>query len=214
MRRILFVPLLVGIAACTTLPGVADSASDDPDFQWRPTASFKYAASYADAIQIWKTPEDINDWIGARFEYNASRAMLLSETQRNQSAQLPIFEPQDLFAVPSGVCVDLSRFAVETLRVIDPSTKPNYLMIEFAPKTIAGNTLRLHWLASFKREGKYYFFADSKQPGQIVGPYESAREFIDEYAKYRGREIIAFLELDSHQRKQRTVAAKHPREHP
>ena len=213
MRRILLLPLLSGLAACATLPGVADSASDGPDLQRRPTTSFKYAASYVDAIQIWKTPEDINDWIGARFEYDMSRAMLLSETKRNQSAQLPIYQPQDLFVAPSGVCVDLSRFAVETLRVIDPSAKPNYLMIEFAPVTIAGNTLRMHWLASFKRDGKYYFFADSKRPGQIVGPYESAREFIDEYAKYRGRDVIAFRELDSYQRK-RTTAAKQSRERP
>jgi hypothetical protein len=214
MRLILCLPLLVGIAACTTLPGVADSASDVPDYQWRPTTPFKSAASYADAIQIWKTPEDINAWIGARFEYDMSRAMLLSETKRNQSPQLSIYQPQDLFVAPSGVCVDLSRFAVETLRAIDPGAQPNYLMIEFAPVTIAGNTLRMHWLASFKRDGKYYFFADSKRPGQIAGPYESAHEFIDEYARYRGREVIAFRELDSFQRKQRTMVVKQSRENP
>lgn len=212
MRRILFAPLLCAFAACTIVPGVADPASDSPDLQWRPTTSFKDAASYADAIQVWATPEDINAWIGARFEYDASRAILLSETQRNQSAQLPIYPPNDFFVAPSGVCVDLARFAVETLQAIDPGTKPTYLMIEFAPVTIAGNTLRLHWLASFKRDGKYYFFADSKRPGRIAGPYDSTREFIDEYTKYRGREVIAFRELDSYQRKQRTMAAKQSRE--
>ncbi len=106
------------------------------------------------------------------------------------------------------------RFAVETLRTIDPSTKPAYLMIEFAPVTIAGNTLRLHWMASFQRDGKHYFFADSKRPGYIAGPYESARAFVDEYSKYRAREVIAFRELDSYQRQQRTLAAKELRERP
>jgi hypothetical protein len=214
VRRILLLPLLAGLAACASLPDVAYSASDGPDTSWRPKTSFKHPASYADAIQVWKTPEDINDWIGTRFEYDTARAMSLTETRRNQSGRLPIVPPQDLFVVPLGVCVDLSRFAVETLRAIDPGTKPEYLMIEFAPVTIAGNTFRFHWLASFKRDGRYYFFADSKRPGQIAGPYESAREFVDEYATYRGREVIAFHELDSYRRKQRTMAAKQSHERP
>ncbi len=214
MRRILFVPLLASLTACATLSGITDPASDAPDRPWRSGASFKDAASYADAIQLWKTPQDINAWIGERFEYNASRAMLLSETQRNQAVQSPIYRPQDFFVAPSGICVDLARFAVETLRSIDPSTQPNYLMIEFAPVAIAGNTLRLHWLASFKRDGKYYFFADSKRPGHIAGPYGSTRDFIDEYTVYRGREVVAFRELDSYQRKQRTLAAKQSRGSP
>ena len=87
-------------------------------------------------------------------------------------------------------------------------------MIEFAPATIAGNTLRLHWLVAFERDGGHYFFADSKRPGHIAGPYESTRDFVDEYAAYRGREVVAFRELDSYQRKQRRLAAKQSREHP
>jgi hypothetical protein len=175
---------------------------------------FKDAASYAQALQIWRTPEDVNAWIDARFAYDHSRAMMLSETQRGGPRQLPIYPPHDFFAAPSGVCVDLSRFAVETLRHIDPALKPSYLMIEFAPVTIAGNSLRMHWLASFQRDGKLYFFADSKRPGHIAGPYDSAREFIDEYAAYRGREIVAFRELDSYQRSQSTAASRQRRERP
>ena len=214
VREVLLVSMLAGLTACTHIPEHADTASDAPDIRWRAATSFKNATSYADAIQVWKTPQDINAWIGARFEYNTSRAMSLSETQRNQSVPLSISRPEDFFATPSGICVDLSRFAVETLRAIDPGTKPAYLMIEFAPVTIAGNTLRLHWIASFQRDGKHYFFADSKRPGHIAGPYQSARAFVDEYAKYRGREVIAFRELDSYQRKQRTLAAKELRERP
>ena len=32
--------------------------------------------------------------------------------------------------------MDLSRFAVETLRQIDPDLQANYLMIEFSPVTL------------------------------------------------------------------------------
>ena len=123
---------------------------------------------------------------------------------------MPIYQPHELFVSPSGVCVDLSRFAVEVLRQIDPGQTPRYLMIEFAPVKIAGNTLRLHWLASFKRDGNYHFFADSKRPGHIAGPYTSVEDFIHEYAMYRGRQIVSFQELESYQRKQRTLVEGKP----
>jgi len=212
MPRVLALVLLSFVAACGTVPGAADLASDAPQLQRLQIESFKDAASYQEALQVWRTPEDVNAWIGAKFIYDMSRALALSETQRSKSGQLSIHQPHDFFASPSGVCVDLSRFAVETLRYIDPEVKTNYLMIEFAPVDIAGSTLRLHWLVSFKREGKYYVFADSKRPGHIAGPYTSTAEFIDEYAKYRRRQIIAFQELESYHRKQRTLATKQSRE--
>jgi hypothetical protein len=215
MLRVLALLLLPCLVACATVPHAADPASDVPEVQRLQTASFKDAASYLEALQIWRTPEDVNAWIGAKFEYDMSRAMLLSETQRSESDKLAIFEPKEFFAAPSGVCVDLSRFAIETLQHIAPDVKASYLMIEFAPVTIGGNTLRLHWLASFQRDGEYYFFADSKRPGHIAGPYTSTQDFIEQYAKYRGRQIVAFRELETYQRKQRTLVPKQAREeHP
>ena len=89
-----------------------------------------------------------------------------------------------------------------------PEAGARYVKIEFAPVSIGGNTLRLHWLASFKRDGKLYFFADSKRPGHLAGPYASLDAFMAEYAAYRNRPIISYLALDSYQRKQRTLAAK------
>jgi hypothetical protein len=41
-----------------------------------------------------------------------------------------------------------------------------------------------------------------------VNPYPSAQAFIEEYAGYRGREIVAFRELDSYQRAPRARVAK------
>ena len=212
MLRVLALLLLPCLVACATVPQAADPASDAPEVQRLQTASFKDAASYLEALQIWRTPEDVNAWIGAKFEYDMSRAMLLSETQRGESGKFPIFEPKEFFAAPSGVCVDLSRFAIETLQHIAPDVKASYLMIEFAPVTIGGNTLRLHWLASFQRNGEYYFFADSKRPGHIAGPYASTQDFVEQYARYRGRQIVAFRELETYQRKQRTLVPKQARE--
>jgi len=167
-----------------------------------------WADDYAQALQRWRSAEDVNAWIGANFSYDPPRALQLSETQRRRTGGLPILEPQDFYAAPVGVCVDLSRFAVETLRRIDPAAAAGYLMIEFAPVQLQGQTLRLHWLASFRRDGQHYFFADSERPGHIAGPYASTRQFIDDYAAWRGRPIVGHRELASYQRQTRALAAK------
>lgn len=213
MRSILLLLLLLlTTAASASLLEAADPRSDAPELRGAPATAFKDAPTYRQALQTWRTPEDLNAWIGARFEYDMPRAMRLSETQRGKSGSLAIHRPNDFFAAPAGVCVDLARFGVETLRAIDPAVQASYLMLEFAPVTIGGNTLRMHWLASFKRDGKYYFFADSKRPGHLSGPHATTQEFIDGYAQYRGRSIVAFRELESYERKKRTLATRQLRE--
>lgn len=210
MSRLIVHILLAFLAACSRLPEAADRYSDAPETPRNQILSLKDAASYREALQIWQTPEDVNAWIGARFRYDRLRAMALSETRLTGSGPAAIYEPNDFYNAPSGICVDLARFAVETLRQIDPDSKPNYLMIEFEPVQIAGNTLRRHWLASFRRAGNLYYFADSKRPGHIAGPYADTQEFIHAYASYRNRPIVAFRELDSFQRKQRSLNLKPP----
>lgn len=198
----------VCLAACTSTAAGADWLSDAPDPRYAAQTAFRDARSYDEALRVWRGVEDVNGWIGARFEYDRSRAMQLSETQRSQSGPVAIHRPDAFFTAPSGVCVDLARFAVETLRAVEPQAKPAYVMIEFAPVTVAGNVLRRHWLVAFERDGKRYFFADSKRPGHVAGPYSSTREFMEEYAHYRGREVVAFRELESYERKTRTIATK------
>ncbi|MBL8288868.1 MAG: hypothetical protein JNL85_12865 [Rubrivivax sp.] len=169
------------------------------------------AASYDEALRRWRDAADINAWIGARFAYDPARALLLSETQRQRNGRLPIAAPAEFFTHPTGVCVDLARFGVETLRAVDPAAKASYLMIEFDPVAVAGNTLRRHWLAAYEHQGRHYFFADSKRPGFVAGPYASTREFIDEYAAWRGRRIVAFQERDSFERRLRAAAPQRQR---
>ena len=184
-------PWLPLVAACSTLPAAA-----------------AHAASYAQALQDWRTPEDLSAWAGQHFSYDPARALQFSATQRSVSTPPAIAEPADFFDAPVGVCLDLSRFAVETLRRVDPQAQARYLMIEFEPVTMNGHTLRLHWIASFRRDGQIFFLADSERPGHIAGPYATAQAFIDDYAAYRGRPVVRFLELDSLQRQPRTIAAQ------
>lgn len=209
VRIVLAAVAAVVLAGCASVSIVADPASDAPEARGRgELLPLKPAPTYDAALMSWQGAADVNAWIGARFEYDLSRAMRLSETQRAKTGRMPILEPREFFVVPSGVCIDLARFAVETLRVVDPGAKPAYVMIEFDPVAIAGNSLRRHWVVSFRKDGKHYFFADSKRPGHIAGPYESTQEFIAEYARYRGRQIVSFREAESYERKARTLAAK------
>jgi len=205
LKAFMFFTLLF-LASYPNVIHSAEFSSDAPEYTRDSTVPFKAAESYEHALHIWKTPEDINAWIAANFSYDTARAMRLSESQRTKNEQFSIYHPVEFFKTKAGVCVDLSRFGVETLRRIDPQSDPKYLMIEFNPIQIKGNTLRLHWLVSFKRDGKTYFFADSKRPGHIAGPYNDTQAFINEYEQYRGRKIIAFRELASYQKQRRTQA--------
>ncbi|MCX5838796.1 MAG: hypothetical protein NTW71_09820 [Deltaproteobacteria bacterium] len=186
----------------------AVSSSDAPEYPRDATVVFKAAGSYDHALQIWKSPEDVNEWIAANFSYDMARALRLSETQKAQHERISIYNPSEFFDTKTGVCVDLSRFGVEALRRIAPNSDPQYLMIEFDPIQLKGNMLRLHWLVSFRRNGKTYFFADSKRPGHMAGPYNNTQEFIREYEQYRGRKIVAFRELESYQKQYKTQALK------
>jgi hypothetical protein len=189
----------------------AAPSSDEPEYARDPTIVFKAAGSYEQALQVWKSPEDINGWIAANFSYDRARALRLSETQRAKNERISIHAPSEFFRIKTGVCVDLSRFGVETLRRTDPDSDPKYLMIEFDPVQIKGDMLRLHWLVSFRRGGKIYIFADSKRPGHMAGPYNDIQAFIIEYERYRGRKIVAFRELDSYEKQRRPQAQKQER---
>lgn len=206
MRTLAALTLSIALSACASYSKAADPNSDAPEGRERPAAAVPDFPSYTKALRAWRTPEDLNAWIAARFEYEVERSMLLSETQRAQKAGPPIYPPAEFFAVPKGICVDLSRFAVETLRAVAPELKARYVMIEFDPVALRGNTLRRHWVAAFERDGKRYFFADSKRPGHIAGPYASTQAYLDDYAKYRGREIVAFRELETFMRRAKTRA--------
>lgn len=190
----------------------ADPASDAPEQRVKVAGAVPMPASYVEALRTWRRPEDINAWLAERFEYDLPRALQLSESQRARSGTLPIHEPEAFFASPRGVCVDVARFAVESLRAIDPQRKAGYLMIEFDPATLHGQTLRRHWVASFERDGALYVFADSKRPGHLAGPYAGTAAFAADYALYRGREIVAVRRLPSYERQRRQLATRQPRE--
>ena len=199
---------LPALHACTAPRPLAVGTSDAPDAWDRGAVAYQDAPSHAQALAIWRTPEAINAWIGARFEYDHARALALSESQRARHPPLPIHAPADFFQQPRGVCVDLARFGVESLQRVASGLNPRYLMIEFDPATLQGQVLRRHWVASFERDGQVWVFADSKRPGHMAGPYASLADFITDYARYRGRPIVAHQSRGSYQRRLREPAGQ------
>jgi hypothetical protein len=181
----------------------ADSPPDAPLPGYAPkSTSAAMPGSYDGALAAWRSPEDIARFAGSRFVYDLSRALALSEPASGESRPA-IRTPRETFAQPNGVCLDLARFAVETLNRIDAAYDARYLMIEFEPVVVDGRTLRRHWIATFRRDGALWFFADSARPGEIVGPYSSVDAFAEEYRALRGRPIVAVRITDSYARKLR-----------
>jgi hypothetical protein len=199
--------LAAALALGATLAHADDPRSDAPVERVPALEVTPAPPSYAAALAAWRSVDDVNAWIGERFAYDVARAARLSEAQR-AVRPLPIHAPAAFYANPTGVCVDLARFGVETLRAIDPEANPIYVMIEFAPIEVDGAVLRRHWLAGFARGGARWFFADSKRPGHFAGPYATTAAFVADYARYRGRDVVAFRERDGFERAVRERAVR------
>lgn len=169
MRKLLLCVLCLAVNWGKPVYSDEPSFLRGPGYGERPNVRFPASDSYESATRFWKTPEDIAAWIEGNFVYDKGRAVVFSETRRRGEGEAHVYTPSEFFRIKRGVCVDLARFAVETLKVVDPATNPKYVMIEFEPVRIGEDILRFHWLVSFRREGKAYFFADSERPGYVVG---------------------------------------------
>lgn len=165
---------------------------------------------YDKAIKDWKSVEDINKWIGQNFHYDMSRAVALG-SKRNDGPKISIFSPNEFFTVKSGICVDLSRFAFETLKKVNPDTEAFYLMIDFEPIEIQGSIIRKHWVLAYKHNDQFYVTADSKQPGVISGPFDSVQDFITGYEEFRERKIESFKLLSDYKKTQKKRMVKNQR---
>ncbi len=208
MNKVRIILIFIFILGWPDVFHAATALPDEPAVERDLSISYQGADSYGRALELWKTAEDINIWITGSFLYDKARAIKLASNQRTKDGGIPVYTPSEIFESKAGVCVDLARFGVETLRIIDPNSDPKYLMIEFDPIQIEGNTFRLHWLVSFKRDGMTYFFCDSKRPGYIAGPYQNTEAFISEYERYRGRKIVSHREWESYQKQRKSTKVR------
>jgi hypothetical protein len=162
--------------------------------------------SYAQAIQNWKTVEEVNTWIADNFQYDMQRARRLAGGQGRQ--RVSVYDPAEVFRHKKGVCVDLARYACETLETINPDLSPRYLMIEFEPLQIGNSTFIRHWLIVYLKENQYFVLADTKRPGHISGPYSHLADFIAEYQSFRKRIIVSYKLTDTYKKKRKQKRKK------
>jgi hypothetical protein len=165
-------------------------------------------ATYDDALAEWTTPEDIMRWVRDGFRYDLERALDLAEDSPVR-ADTEIYTPRETFDSRTGTCVDLCRFAVDTLRTVDPAAAVDYLVIEFEPLHIAGRTLRRHWLAVYEHPLGVVSFADTKYPGEFSEPRPSVASLVADYEVRRGRRVLGFQLRNTflkEQRKRRAAA--------
>jgi len=199
---ILLFSVFLMIGSCTN-SRMANTLSDESEGNGQEQAIADYD-SYQLAIENWESLQDVSEWLGRNFSYDMARAVDLSETNRATN-DVEIYTPSELFLEKRGICVDLARFGVETIRSIRPEITTNYLMIEFVPIEIDGEIIRNHWVGSYLDGSDYYYFADSKRPGIIAGPYDSAEDYILEYTRYRQREVVSYKELESYKKKRMKI---------
>ncbi|MCJ7581838.1 MAG: hypothetical protein MUP98_15065 [Candidatus Aminicenantes bacterium] len=208
MNKLSMLFIVIFIVGWSNVSHTANFLPDEPEIGRDIYVPYQTIDSYNQALGIWKSAEDINKWVAASFIYDKARAIKFSSNQKTKNKGISIYKPSEFFETKAGVCVDLARFGVETLRVIDADSDPKYLMIELDPIQINSNTFRLHWLVSFKKDGMKYFFCDSKRPGYIAGPYNGTQVFISEYEQYRDRKIVAHRELESYKKQRKSQSAK------
>ncbi len=183
-----------------TLNGPLKKLSDAPDDSSLQRSDTSNITSYEAASSQWKTVADVNQWIKENFHYSVERAKQLAENSAARE-KTPIYTPTELYRLKKGVCIDLSRFAVETVNRMDTSKHVQYLMIEFEPIIIDSSIMKKHWMAAYRDSAGYYLFADSKRPGHIAGPYTDIDEFITEYQTFRGRKVVSRRLLPSYEKK-------------
>ncbi|MEM7299411.1 MAG: transglutaminase-like domain-containing protein, partial [Bacteroidota bacterium] len=174
--------------------------SDAPEQQDKKNAPS--GIPYLEILESWDHVDSVNQWIDQYFGYDMSRAIKLGEGSAERS-KTKILTPEEFYQNPSGVCLDLSRFAVESLRKISEDYKANYLMIEFEPLEIKGSIIRNHWIAVYMDDGLFNFVADSKFPGRKYEGYSDVASFINEYESLRGRKIVNYKIVPSYEKKKK-----------
>jgi hypothetical protein len=167
--------------------------------------------SYREALKRWKTARHVNYWIAQNFEYDMQRAMALASNSETRG-ETNIYRPDELYLYKKGTCIDLSRFAFETIQAINPTVNVKYLMINFEPLQIANRTFRRHWMVVYKKNDKLYTMADTKRPGHISGPHDDIADFIAEYEQFRKRRILSYKITNTYRKKLKNRSRKRLKE--
>ena len=97
---------IIGISAAYSQNMQTDISNllDGPVGQTSVQRDSKEEFSYEDVLSLWKSIDDINDWIVKNFSYDTTRAMKLAINQ--EESRPAVFSPAETFLKKSGVCID------------------------------------------------------------------------------------------------------------
>lgn len=156
----------------------------DPQLNQRKTLGFKakcipifflfltacgiiFVKSYDETVSRWKSYKDLEKWMGNEFSFDADRF------ERFKGTLPPPRTPEETFKLKSGIYIDAAIFAKEALARIDPSYKPQIVVL------LIGRGVN-HYVCSFKRNGKIFIF-DYGTPYRTMvgvhGPFNSLEEY-------------------------------------
>ena len=160
-------------------------------------------------VSKWKGAEEIVLWMSNNLKYNIARSVYIKNSaeqikkltiQKKSTSHLIneffSFRPQDLVSLKNGVCIDIASFGVAVLKNISPSLNPRLLKIKHEGIKADGITRVSHFLGTYEKDGKFFFFADSKQLNRHAGPFDNTADFVKYYEQFLGRKIKSYRHFE------------------
>jgi hypothetical protein len=132
--------------------------------------------TYDETVSGWKSYEDLVKWMENDFSFDKERYEKFEGT-------LPVPRtPEETFQLKSGIYIDAARFLKETLNRINPSYKPQIVILIIRPHGFN------HYVCSFRKDGKLFILdygTPYKEATGVHGPYSSLEEYKEFWEKHR-----------------------------
>lgn len=135
--------------------------------------------SYDQAVQNWKSYQDVGAWLAKNFSFDRARLQLiLGRVRAEGPTGLLAHSPAKTYEMKRGYCTDSAKLAIDALNRINLAYDARYVFI----KNKAGPAQ--HWVAGFKVDGKIMVMDYGASPEWwrmigIHGPYESLDQYRD-----------------------------------
>jgi len=126
------------------------------------------AKTYAETVSQWKSYQDLVRWMEKEFSLDLDRF------KRYEGKFPPPRTPEETFHLRSGIYVDATLLAKETLNRINPSYKARIVVIIMRPYGYN------HYVCSFRDGGKIWIMdygTPYREVTGLLGPYNLLEEY-------------------------------------
>ena len=126
-----------------------------------------FVKSYDETVSRWKSYKDVERWLEKDFSFDAERF------KRFEGTLPPPRTPEETFKLRSGIYIDAVIFAKEVLNRIDPSYKPQIVVL------LIGRGVN-HYVCSLKKDGKILIMdygTPYRKMAGVHGPFNSLEEY-------------------------------------